>query len=69
MESLVHYKCLLLEKHDQSEDIQHDVLRLLDALRKCDPGRRQRYDEIGECSTSVLFFNILTHFLEQGLQA
>ncbi|KAJ7929265.1 rab-protein geranylgeranyltransferase [Mycena leptocephala] len=49
MESLVHYKRLMLKKHPSSVDaasITNDCRRLLDELRVLDPARRRRYEEI-----------------------
>ncbi|KAJ3886600.1 rab-protein geranylgeranyltransferase [Lentinula edodes] len=49
MESLVHYKRLLLHNHAALVDksaLTRDCIHLLEQLRKVDPGRRARYDEI-----------------------
>ncbi|KAF7338661.1 Rab-protein geranylgeranyltransferase [Mycena venus] len=49
MESLVHYKQLLLKNHSSSVDaatITNDCRRLLGDLRVLDPARRRRYEEI-----------------------
>ncbi|KAJ7470311.1 rab-protein geranylgeranyltransferase [Mycena latifolia] len=48
MESLVHYKRLLLQKHSSSLDaeVANDCRRLLNRLRELDPARRRRYEEI-----------------------
>ncbi|KAJ3737302.1 rab-protein geranylgeranyltransferase [Lentinula guzmanii] len=51
MESLVHYKRLLLRNHASSvvtSTLTQDCIKLLDQLRKVDPGRRARYNEIGK---------------------
>lgn len=51
MESMVHYKRLLLRNHSSastSEALVDDCVRLLGSLRDLDPGRARRYDEIGE---------------------
>ncbi|KAJ3815764.1 rab-protein geranylgeranyltransferase, partial [Lentinula aff. lateritia] len=51
MESLVHYKRLLLHNHGALVDksaLTRDCIYLLEQLRKVDPGRRARYNEIGE---------------------
>lgn len=50
MESLVHYKRLLLKNHHSSVDassLTSDCRRLLSDLRVLDPARRRRYEEIG----------------------
>ncbi|KAJ7445740.1 hypothetical protein B0H11DRAFT_2086653 [Mycena galericulata] len=49
IESLVHYKRLLLQKHSSFLDttsVQNDCRRLLGELRVLDPARRRRYEEI-----------------------
>ncbi|KAJ3843297.1 rab-protein geranylgeranyltransferase [Lentinula raphanica] len=49
MESLVHYKRLLLRKHASFVDkslLTQECIHLLEQLRKVDPGRGARYDEI-----------------------
>ncbi|KAJ6618337.1 rab-protein geranylgeranyltransferase [Mycena sp. CBHHK59/15] len=49
MESLVHYKRLLLQKHSSSLDTARvliDCRHLLGQLRELDPARRRRYEEI-----------------------
>ncbi|KAJ3997531.1 rab-protein geranylgeranyltransferase [Lentinula boryana] len=49
MESLVHYKRLLLRNHASSvvtSTLTQDCIQLLHQLRKVDPGRRERYHEI-----------------------
>jgi len=49
MESLVHYKRLLLQRHSSALDVasvQSDCRRLLSELRVLDPARRRRYEEI-----------------------
>ncbi|KAJ7871443.1 rab-protein geranylgeranyltransferase [Mycena olivaceomarginata] len=49
MESLVHYKRLLLKNHHSSVDassLTSDCRRLLSDLRVLDPARRRRYEEI-----------------------
>ncbi|KAJ7168174.1 hypothetical protein C8R43DRAFT_983299 [Mycena crocata] len=48
MESLVHYKRLLLQKHPSSfnEELTNDCRRLLSELRVLDPARRRRYEDI-----------------------
>ncbi|KAK7049236.1 Rab geranylgeranyltransferase [Paramarasmius palmivorus] len=50
MDSLVHYKRLLLPAvpPEEKESLISDCVRLLAELRATDPGRRRRYDEI-EC--------------------
>ncbi|KAL1730257.1 hypothetical protein EV714DRAFT_250478 [Schizophyllum commune] len=50
MDSLVHYKRLLLRKHSGAVDIDElrkECLRLLEDLQQKDPARRQRYRDIG----------------------
>ncbi|KAF8184919.1 rab-protein geranylgeranyltransferase [Mycena galopus ATCC 62051] len=50
MESLVHYKQLLLKNHASSIDaasLRSDCRRLLSDLCVLDPARRRRYEEIG----------------------
>ncbi|TRM57599.1 hypothetical protein BD626DRAFT_514411 [Schizophyllum amplum] len=50
MESIVHYKRLLLRKHALHVDnhaLTKDCLSLLEDLQKQDPARRQRYKDIG----------------------
>ncbi|KAJ6606532.1 hypothetical protein DFH09DRAFT_1299764 [Mycena vulgaris] len=48
MESLVHYKRLLLQKHSSALDagIVNDCRRLLSQLQMLDPARRRRYEDI-----------------------
>ncbi|KAJ7090253.1 rab-protein geranylgeranyltransferase [Mycena belliarum] len=48
MESLVHYKRLLLQRHSSLVDaeVANDCRRLLDELRGLDPARRRRYEDI-----------------------
>lgn len=51
MESLVHYKQLLLQRHRSevnSKEVIGDCSRLLRELRSVDPDRRARYAELGE---------------------
>ncbi|KAJ7771740.1 rab-protein geranylgeranyltransferase [Mycena metata] len=53
MESLVHYKRLLLQKHSSMIDVgkvTNDCRRLLRELRGIDPARQRRYEDIGACS-------------------
>lgn len=53
MESLVHYKGILLRHHSpHSETLVCECLDLLEQLKDIDPARRQRYEEIGECFTN-----------------
>lgn len=50
MESLVHYKRLLIRNHASAADssaLTRECISLLKKLREVDPGRRARYDEIG----------------------
>ncbi|KAF7359357.1 Rab-protein geranylgeranyltransferase [Mycena sanguinolenta] len=56
MESLVHYKQLLLKNHASSVDaasLTNDCRCLLADLRVLDPARRRRYEEIGEWGAVV----------------
>ena len=59
MESLVFYKRLLLRRHEasmnsaQREGLVNDCVDLLARLQEVDPDRRQRYDDLGEPSTSL----------------
>ncbi|KAI0737062.1 rab-protein geranylgeranyltransferase, partial [Irpex lacteus] len=59
MESLVHYKQLLLRKHSASiaaeerETIEKACLDLLQQLQTLDSERRNRYEELGACDCSV----------------
>ena len=52
MESLVHYKRLLLRKHaaslrsEEQEGLVKDCVSLLQELEALDPARRQRYKEL-----------------------
>ena len=54
MESLVHYKRMLLRKHESSLDsavklaLTEDCENLLLKLQTIDPSRRQRYIDLGE---------------------
>ena len=53
MESLVHYKKLILQKHVRSVDtesqgaLREECRDLLEKLQTIDPNRRQRYVELG----------------------
>lgn len=54
MESLVHYKQLLLRNHltsigeEGSQVLVKECLELLDQLESIDPQRRRRYQQLGE---------------------
>ena len=51
MESIVHYKRLLLRNHSSDSDtaaLIKDCLSLLQQLQDLDPARKRRYEEIGE---------------------
>ncbi|KAK2467050.1 hypothetical protein APHAL10511_001308 [Amanita phalloides] len=51
IESIVHYKRLLLRKHGEAVDtevLKHDCQRLLLQLRTIDPLRRQRYEDMAK---------------------
>jgi len=51
MESLVHYKSLLLRNHTLSANtstLRRECIALLKQLREVDSGRKARYDEIGK---------------------
>ncbi|KAJ7197194.1 hypothetical protein GGX14DRAFT_471768 [Mycena pura] len=51
MESLVHYKRLVLRKHSSTIDVPgvtSECRNLLNELRRVDPARRARYEEIGK---------------------
>ncbi|KAJ7632209.1 rab-protein geranylgeranyltransferase [Roridomyces roridus] len=53
MDSLVHYKRLLLKNHSSSLDVaslQSECRELLGKLRVLDPARQRRYEEIGKIS-------------------
>ncbi len=60
MESLVHYKQLLLRKHSASiaaeerETIEKACLDLLQQLQTLDSERRNRYEELGAYNRSAL---------------
>ncbi|KAJ4488431.1 rab-protein geranylgeranyltransferase [Lentinula aciculospora] len=61
MESLVHYKRLLLRNHASLVDhsnLTRDCINLLEQLRKVDPGRKARYSEIGEVITNLTVLSI-----------
>jgi geranylgeranyl transferase type-2 subunit alpha len=50
MESLVHYKLLLLRNHypTTADTVRQECVDLLQRLIKLDPARQQRYKEIGK---------------------
>ena len=49
MESILHYKRILIKKHHLADPtLVEDCFRLLASLRGLDPARRNRYDDLGQ---------------------
>lgn len=55
MESLVHYKRLILANYPSSQDpeLMADCVRLLDQLKDIDSARRHRYEEICQAIENI----------------
>jgi geranylgeranyl transferase type-2 subunit alpha len=68
MESLVHYKRLLLRNNSSATDtapLTKDCLRLLQQLQDLDPARKQRYEEIGVIYSLASYCIPLAYFCFQ----
>lgn len=63
MESLVHYKSIILRRHSPNSDsLTAECLNLLEQLKVLDPARRQRYEEIGKLLT-IVCIGVVAHSL------
>lgn len=57
MESIVHYKTILLRLHaspTEQESLKRECAELLGQLKEVDPARRRRYEELGESYLHLL---------------
>lgn len=65
MESLVHYKQLLLRNHstsigeEGSQMLVKECLELLDQLERIDPQRRRRYQQLGKYRLLALEYELI----------